>query len=173
MRIKRTFMVGDAIVYPLHGSGWVHAIVTRSFDNQKHCCYQLAFDNILASVWLPVHHARAQGLRRPLHTQETQQALWQLQQATARRPYRKQVLRHYVWCKGRLRQGDALGLWEVRRFLYELTPTKSLNTPEWRYLHGYVRAQTVRELSQALGCASDVAEQLIETTLLSYGARTA
>ena len=125
------------------------------------------FENIPVSVWLPVCHASSRGLRRPLNTGETSHALQQLQQATTRKPQRKQSLHHYTWCKERLRQGDALGLWEVRRFLHDLKALESLNTPEWRYLQAYVTTQTALELTQALGCAPDIAAHLIETALLS------
>jgi CarD family transcriptional regulator len=169
MSTKRTFAIGETIVYPLHGNGRVHDIVTQAFGDCQQRCYHLVFDDVEASVLLPVGQAKTYGLRRPLKNRETRRALRQLQQTTARPLQRKQGLRHYTWCKERLRQGDALGLWEVCRFLHDMKSIENFNTPEWRFLQTYVRTQTARELTQALGCAPDVAAELIETALVAQG----
>ena len=169
MSTKRTFAIGDMIVYPLHGNGRVQDIVTQDFGDHRQRCYQIVFDDVEVSVLVPVDHAKAQGLRRPLKSRDTRRALRQLQQATARQLERRQGLRHYTWCKERLRQGDVLGLWEVRRFLHDMQAIENFNTPEWRYLQNYVRTQTARELTQALGCTPDVAMALIETALVDEG----
>jgi RNA polymerase-interacting CarD/CdnL/TRCF family regulator len=82
-------------------------------------------------------------------------------------PDRGQSVDHYTWCKERLRQGDALGLAEVRRFLHDLQRVESINNPNLRQLRSYVCEQLPAEIAQALGCPKSTADAVIDKALTS------
>jgi RNA polymerase-interacting CarD/CdnL/TRCF family regulator len=102
-----------------------------------------------------------------LSASEVPQVLQRLQQAAAQPVLRGQSENHYVWCKQRLRQGQALGLAEVRRFLHDLEQVESVTNLRLRQLRSYVYAQLPVEIAQALQCSLATAEHLIDTALTS------
>lgn len=172
MSIESTFHIGDKIVYPLHGSGQVENIFTRAIEGSPQRFYQIILEKNQAAVLLSAHNAGTLGLRPALTSSQVQGAMEQLQQSASRVPGRGQSAKHYTWCKERLRQGDALGLAEVRRFLYDLERVESFSNPHLRQLRVYVHTQLVAEIAQALGCAPDTAAQMVDTALTSEDAVT-
>ena len=116
---------------------------------------------------MPVEDAPALGLRLALSASEVPQVLQRLQQAASRPVLRGQSESHYLWCKQRLRQGQALGLAEVRRFLHDLEQVESFANLRLRQLRSYVYAELPAEIAQALGCSLATAEHLVDTALTS------
>ena len=164
---EATFHIGDTVVYAMQGSGRIKNIVTRTAEGRQQGFYQIELERSKGEVLVPVADAIALGLRQALSASEVPQVLQQLQRAASRSALRGQSEQHYLWCKQRLRQGQALGLAVVRRFLHDLEQVESFTNPRLRQLRSYVYAQLPAEISQALGCSLATAEHLVDTALTS------
>jgi CarD family transcriptional regulator len=168
MAIEETFVVGDKVVYPMHGVGQIQAIVTQIIERQPQHFYQIAMEGKgRGEVLVPVTDAKALGLRFVLKAPDVKEVLNCLQQAPQRAPSYGHTTAHYAWCKKRLRQGDALGLAEVRRFLHDFEQLESLREFKFRKLRNYVCAQLAAEVAEALHCTEEDAVRLVEAALTS------
>jgi CarD family transcriptional regulator len=168
MAIEETFVVGDQVVYPMHGVGRIQTIVTQTIENQPQHFYQIAIEGKGGGeVLVPVTGAKALGLRSVLEAPDIKQVLNHLQRTPEREPSRGHITDHYAWCKARLRQGNALGLAEVRRFLHDFERLESLREFKFRQLRNYVCAQLAAEIAQALNCTEEAAIGLVEAALTS------
>ena len=164
---RATFHIGERIVYPLHGMGRVEALCIQVIDAQPQCYYRLVLEQTTGEVLVPVASAQVLGLRAVLQASQVPQVLRQVQQAATQPVMRGQALKHYTWCAARLRQGDALGLAEVWRFLHDLTEVEKITLSQLKQLRDYVDKQLLAELASALHCTSAVAQHLLTTALTS------
>jgi len=164
---EATFHIGDTVVYAMHGIGRIQDIITRTTEGRPQGFYQIALEKNKGEVLVPVGDAAALGLRYALSASEVPQVLQRLQRTASRPALRGQSEQHYLWCKQRLRQGQALGLAEVRRFLRDLEQVESFSNLRLRQLRSYVYAQLPAEIAQALGCSLATAEHLVNTALTS------
>jgi CarD family transcriptional regulator len=168
MRTRTTFGIGDKVVYPMHGIGWVANILTQTMAGQPRRFYQIVLEaRVHGDVLVPVDHARALGLRRPLQARQVQNVLQRLQQAASRQPKKGQNTSHYGWCKACIRQKGALGLAEVRRFLYDLEGRERLTDRRLRRLRTYVYTQLPTEIAHALHCSPTAAAHMVDVALTS------
>ena len=168
MTIEETFVVGDKVVYPMHGIGRLETIVSQTIEGQAQHFYQITFEGKGGGeVLIPVTGAKALGLRFALDATTVKQALNRLQSASERSPIPGHITDHYAWCKARLRQGDALGLAEVRRFIHDFEQLESLREFKFRQLRNYVCAQLAAEVAEALRCTKEDASRLVEAALTS------
>jgi CarD family transcriptional regulator len=164
---EATFHIDDTVVYAMQGIGRIKNIVTRTTEGRPQDFYQIGLEKNKGEVLVPVEDAAALGLRHTLSASEVPQVLQRLQQAASQPVLRGQSETHYLWCKQRLRQGQALGLAEVRRFLHDLEQVESFTNPRLRQLRTYVYTQLPTEIAQALGCPLATAEHLVDTALAS------
>jgi RNA polymerase-interacting CarD/CdnL/TRCF family regulator len=164
---EATFHIGDTVVYAMQGIGRIKNIVTRTTEGRQQGFYQIELEKNKGEVLVPVEDATALGLRPALQAAEVPQVLKRLQQPASRPVLRGQSEQHYLWCKQCLRQEQALGLAEVRRFLHDLEQVESFANLRLRQLRSYVYAQLPTEIGQALGCSLATAEHLVETALTS------
>jgi RNA polymerase-interacting CarD/CdnL/TRCF family regulator len=164
---EATFHTGDAVVYAMQGIGRIKNIVTRTTEGRQQDFYQIELEKSKGEVLVPVEDAAAFGLRHTLPASEVPQVLQRLQQAASRPALRGQSEPHYLWCKQRLRQGQALGLAEVRRFLHDLEQVESFSNLRLRQLRSYIYAQLPAEIARALGCSLVTAEHLVDMALTS------
>ena len=161
------FHISDTVVYAMQGIGRIKNIVTRTTEGRQQDFYQIELEKNKGEVLVPVEDATAFGLRHTLPASEVPQVLQRLQRAASRPALRGQSEAHYLWCKQLLRQGQALGLAEVRRFLHDLEQVESFSNLRLRQLRAYVYAQLPAEIAQALGCSLATAEHLVDTALTS------
>jgi CarD family transcriptional regulator, regulator of rRNA transcription len=164
---EAAFHIGDIVVYAMQGIGRIKNIVIRTAAGRQQGFYQIELEKNKGEVLVPVEDATALGLRHALPASEVPQVLQQLQRAASRPALRGQSEHHYLWCKQRLRQGQALGLAEVRRFLHDLEQVESFTNLRLRQLRSYVYAQLPMEIAQALGCSLATAEHLVDAALTS------
>jgi CarD family transcriptional regulator len=164
---EATFHIGDAVVYGMQGTGWVHSLLTRTIEGVPRHLYEIVLEKNRGEVLVPCAEATALGLRHTLPAAEVPAVLRRLQQGAARPLLRGQGEDHYTWCKRRLREGGALGLAEVRRFLHDLEQVEHLVHPRLRQLRTYVYTQLPAEIARALQCSLTTAEQLVATALTS------
>jgi CarD family transcriptional regulator len=164
---ETTFRIGETVVYAIHGTGQIINILTRTVEGVPQHFYQIVLTKNRGQVLVPVREAKALGLRHAMQASEVAPIVRQLQQAAARSPQQKHPEDDYTWSKGRLREGKALGLAEVRRFLHELEQVESIANPRLRQLRTYVYTQLPTEIAQAVGCAQATAERLVDTALTS------
>jgi RNA polymerase-interacting CarD/CdnL/TRCF family regulator len=102
-----------------------------------------------------------------LQAAQVPEVLQQVQQAATQPVQRGQEAQHYIWCKARLRQGDALGLAEVWRFLHDLEQVETITNPQLRHLRDHVYKQLSAEMAAALHRTRAVAQRLLSTALSS------
>jgi CarD family transcriptional regulator len=164
---EATFHLGDTVVYAMHGIGRIKNIVIRTTEGRVQDFYQIVLEKNKGEVLVPVEDAAVLGLRYALSASEVPQVLQRLQQAASRPALRGQSESDYLWCKQRLRQGQVLGLAEVRRFLHDLEQVENFTSIRLRQLRSYVYAELPTEIAQALGCSLATAEHLINTALTS------
>jgi CarD family transcriptional regulator len=164
---EATFHIADTVVYAMHGIGRIKNTVTRPTEGRPQGFYQIVLEKNKGEVLVPVEDAAALGLRHALAASEVRQVLQRLQQAAAQPAVRGQSESHYLWCKQRLRQGQALGLAEVRRFLRDLEQVENFANLRLRQLRSYVYVELPAEIAQALGCSLVTAEHLVDTALTS------
>ena len=164
---EATFHIGDTVVYAMQGIGRIKNIVTHTTEGRQRGFYQIELGKNKGEVLVPVADAAALGLRHALPASEVPQVLQRLQQAASRPVLRGPSEDHYLWCKQRLRPGQALGLAEVRRFLHDLEQVESFANLRLRQLRSYVYVQLPMEIAQALGCSLATAEHLVDTALTS------
>jgi CarD family transcriptional regulator len=164
---EAAFHIGDIVVYAMQGIGRIKNIVIRTAAGRQQGFYQIELEKNKGEVLVPVEDATALGLRHALPASEVPQVLQQLQRAASRPALRGQSEHHYLWCKQRLRQGQALGLAEVRRFLHDLEQVESFANLRLRQLRSYVYAQLPTEIAQALGGSLATAEHLVDAALTS------
>jgi len=164
---EAAFHIDDTVVYAMHGIGQIKNIVTRITEGRQQGFYQIDLEKNKAEVLVPVADAIALGLRHALPASELPQILQQLQQAASRPALRGQSENHYLWCKQRLRQGQTLGLAEVRRFLHDLEQVENFANLRLRQLRSYVYGELPTEIAQALRCSLATAEHLVDTALTS------
>ena len=164
---EATFHIDDTVVYAMQGIGQIKTIVTRATEGRLQAFYKIVLEKNNGEVLVPVEDAAALGLRLALSASEVPQVLQRLQQAVSREVLRGQSESHYLWCKQRLRQGQALGLAEVRRFLHDLEQVENFTNLRLRQLRSYVYIELPTEIAQALGCSLATAERLVDTALTS------
>jgi RNA polymerase-interacting CarD/CdnL/TRCF family regulator len=152
----------------MHGVGRVAQILRRTLAGRSRRFYQIVLEaGSGGQVLVPMEHARELGLRHPRQAQEVLPAVRRLQRAASRPTQRRQSAHHYAWCQERLRQDGALGLAEVRRFLYDLEKVEGFTNPHLRQLRTYVYTQIPTEIAQALRCSQADAVQTVDTALTS------
>ena len=164
---EATFHIGDTVVYGMQGTGRIHNMLTRTIEGVPRHLYEIVLEKNRGEVLVPVKEAIALGLRHALQASQVPEVLRRLQQAASRPLQRRHTEDHYTWCKRRLRQGDVLGLAEMRRFLHDLEQAESIVHPRLRQLRAYVYTQLPAEIAQALRCSLTTAEQLVATALTS------
>ncbi|HEY7494024.1 MAG TPA: CarD family transcriptional regulator [Candidatus Tectomicrobia bacterium] len=162
-----TFQVGDTVVYAMHGTGQIVDILTQTVEGTAQDFYRIVLTEKRGQVLVPVEEANPHGLRHPMQASEVPQVIQQLQQAATRSPRQRHPEDAYTWGKRRLREGQAAGLAEVRRFLHELEQMESITTPHMRQLRTYVYTQLPAEIAQALGDSQATADRLVDTALTS------
>ena len=162
---EATFHIGDTVVYAMQGIGRIKDITTRTAVGRQQGFYQIELEKNKGEVLVPVEDAAAHGLRHALSASEVPQVLQRLQQAASQPVLRGKSENHYLWCKQRLRQGQALGLAEVRRFLHDLEQVENFTNLRVRQLRSYVYAELPTEIAKALGGSLATAEHLIDTAL--------
>jgi RNA polymerase-interacting CarD/CdnL/TRCF family regulator len=167
MSAEASFHIDDTVVYAMQGIGRIKTIVTRATEGRLQDFYKIVLEKNKGEVLVPVKDAAALGLRLALSASEVPQVLQRLQQAASRPVLRGQSESHYLWCKQCLRQEQALGLAEVRRFLHDLEQVESFANLRLRQLRSYVYVELPTEIAQALGCSLATAEQLVDTALTS------
>ncbi len=164
---EATFHIGDTVVYAMQGIGRIKNIMTRTTEGRQRSFYQIELEKNKGEVLVPVEDAIALGLRHALPASEVPHVLQRLQRAASRPALRGQSEDHYLWCKQRLRQGQAVGLAEVRRFLQDLEQVENFANLRLRQFRSYVYAELPAEIAQALGCSLATAEHLVDTALTS------
>ena len=164
---EATFHIDDTVVYAMQGIGRIKNTVTRTTEGRQQGFYQIELEKNKGEVLVPVDDAAVLGLRHALAAAEVPQVLQRLQQAASQPALRGQSENHYLWCKQRLRQGQALGLAEVRRFLHDLEQVENFANLRLRQLRSYVYVELPAEIAQALGCSLATAEHLVDTALTS------
>jgi CarD family transcriptional regulator len=164
---EATFHIDDTVVYAMQGIGRIKNTVTRTTEGRQQGFYQIELEKNKGEVLVPVDDAAVLGLRHALAAPEVPQVVQRLQQAASQPALRGQSESHYLWCKQRLRQGQALGLAEVRRFLHDLEQVENFANLRLRQLRSYVYVELPAEIAQALGCSLATAERLVDTALTS------
>ena len=142
------FLVGDKVVYPMHGAGVIEAIENRVILGESREYYVLRMPIGEMQVLVPVHSMRDAGLR-PIIGQETADRVFALlsedatqEQGNWNRRYRSNL--------EKLKSGDIFELAEVVRNMTRRDQEKGLSTTEKKMLEN-ARQLLVSELALVEG----------------------
>ena len=138
------FLVGDKIVYPMHGAGVIEAIEQRTILGEVREYYVLRMPIGEMQVLVPVHAVRDAGLR-PIVNRETVDRVFALlreevtlEQGNLNRRYRSNL--------EKLKSGDIFELASVVRNMTRRDQEKGLSTTEKKMLEN-ARQLLVSELA--------------------------
>jgi len=142
------FLVGDKVVYPMHGAGVIEAIENRVILGESREYYVLRMPIGEMQVLVPVHSMRDAGLR-PIIGRETADRVFALlsedatqEQGNWNRRYRSNL--------EKLKSGDIFELAEVVRNMTRRDQEKGLSTTEKKMLEN-ARQLLVSELALVEG----------------------
>ena len=154
------FFVGDKVVYPMHGAGFVEAIEQRTILGEVREYYVLRMPIGEMQVLVPVHSTRDAGLR-PIVGREVAARVFDLlseaacqEQGNWNRRYRSNL--------EKLKSGDIFELAAVVRNMTRRDQEKGLSTTEKKMLDN-ARQLLVSELA----LVEDVLPEIVITRLVN------
>jgi len=152
------FSVGEKIVHPLHGAGYIDGIVSRSVSGEYVDYYVMKISNGKIVVMIPVATSESVGLRPVVTPQVARQVIecfsvdTGVSDATWNKRYRDNMLR--------LKSGDLFQVADVVKGLIVRDRKKGLSTGERKMYHNakqilyselvMVLGKTERELEQEI-----------------------
>jgi len=147
------FLVGDKVVYPMHGAGVVEAIEQRTILGEEREYYVLRMPIGEMQVLVPVHAIRDAGLR-PIVGRDVASRVFELlsegatiEQGNWNRRYRSNL--------EKLKSGDIFELAAVVRNMTRRDQEKGLSTTEKKMLEN-ARQLLVSELAMVEGILPEV-----------------
>ena len=156
------FKVGDAVVYPAHGVGKVHAIETQEVAGMSLEVYVVTFDHEKMTLRVPTKKAKTAGLRSLAGDDVVTKALTTLK-GRAR-------IKRTMWSRraqvydAKINSGDLISIAEVVRDLY-----RAENQPEQSYSERQLYEAALDRMAREIAAVKKVSEteavRLIETNL--------
>jgi len=149
------FAIGDKVVYPNHGLGYIEVISNQKIAGQNIQFYQLRLVETNSTILIPVNNVQSVGLRKTINKKDIKVLIHQLQEDCPES--------HIDW-KHRFRQntdkmktGKISDVVDVLKILAKVNSNKSLSFREKKM---FDRAK--RLLISEIAAVEDVAEDMIE-----------
>jgi len=158
--LDRKFDIGDTVVHPQHGVGYVAGLEEKQFEpNAPRLYYVIAIPD--TTLWVPVDSTVSSGLRKLCVRSELDQCRQVLQSAPNALTPDRDLL---AGLAGRIKQGTIIAHCEVVRDLTAHARHKSLYGPtadfqriilnvlcqEWALVEGISQAEASHEISVLL-----------------------
>jgi len=163
-------MIGQSVIYGLHGKCSVIAIESRTDGNASKVFYKLEKVRSALSrsarpepaIWVPVDSAPALGLRAPLSAQGADAVFEILQSKEYHFSLNEPWTATYATLERAIKTEGALGLAKAFGFLHVLRKKQVVPTPEVNRAFEQVQKLLSRELCEALSVAPRDLNERIE-----------
>jgi CarD family transcriptional regulator len=160
---KRTFRVGDKVVYPHHGAAVIESMQERDVDGEtrKYWVLRLSYGDL--TLMVPTDGAEEIGLRGVVPKGELEQ-VYKILQSKKQAPTPSNWSRRFKSHIEKLRSGDIYQVAEVVRNLSNRDQDKGLSAGEKRMLQR-ARQILVSELTFAANLKPEKAEAMLDDLL--------
>ncbi|MBI4728290.1 MAG: CarD family transcriptional regulator [Acidobacteria bacterium] len=161
---RRSFRVGDKVVYPHHGAATIQGMIERQLEGasaRKYWVLKLSYGDL--TLMVPTDGTDEVGLRSVVRKDELEQVFHVLRskrQAPAPSNWSRRFKNHVE----KLRSGDIYQVAEVVRNLSLREKAKGLSAGEKRML-SKARQILVSELTFAAGVKEERAEEMLDDVL--------
>ncbi len=164
---KRTFRVGDKVVYPHHGAAVIEGVQEREIegDKRKYWVLRLSYGDL--TLMVPTDGAEEIGLRGVVSKKELDQ-VFQVLKSKKQAPAPSNWSRRFKGHVEKLRSGDIYQVAEVVRNLSNRDKDKGLSAGEKRMLTK-ARQILVSEVTFAANVKEDKAEAMLDDILGTNG----
>ena len=164
---KRTFRVGDKVVYPHHGAAVIEGVQEREIegDTRKYWVIRLSYGDL--TLMVPTDGAEEIGLRGVVSKKELDQ-VFQVLKSKKQAPAPSNWSRRFKGHVEKLRSGDIYQVAEVVRNLSNRDKDKGLSAGEKRMLTK-ARQILVSEVTFAANVKEDKAEAMLDDILGTNG----
>jgi len=156
------FAVGDKIVHPMHGAGYVDSVVEKSVAGEKARYYIMKIANSGMVVMIPVDSCQTIGVRRIVSSEEAlsiPDAFASLETGMTsnwNHRYRENMLK--------IKSGDLTQVAQVVKGLMERDMEKGLSTGERKMLHS-AKQIFLSEIVMALSTTYEAVEERINLAI--------
>ncbi|HEX9775580.1 MAG TPA: CarD family transcriptional regulator [Actinomycetota bacterium] len=163
MANKKSFRVGDKVVYPQHGAAVIEGIQEREIEgeNRKYWVIRLSYGDL--TLMVPTDGAEEVGLRGVVPKKELEQ-VFKVLQSKKQAPAPSNWSRRFKGHVEKLRSGDIYQVAEVVRNLSHRDVDKGLSAGEKRMLTR-ARQILVSELTFAANVKEEKAEAMLDEVL--------
>ncbi|HVL32626.1 MAG TPA: CarD family transcriptional regulator [Actinomycetota bacterium] len=160
---KRSFRVGDKVVYPHHGAAVIEAVKEREVEGEtrKYWVIRLSYGDL--TLMVPTDGTEEVGLRNVVPKSELEQ-VYKVLQSKKQAPTPSNWSRRFKNHVEKLRSGDIYQVAEVVRNLSNRDKDKGLSAGEKRMLTR-ARQILVSELSFSANLREDKAEEMLDDLL--------
>ena len=152
------YQVGQEVVYPLQGVGYINSIEKRKFKDKKLLYYIIYLGVTDMTVMVPVDKADEVGIRAIVDKEKAQEALVLIAQDYE--PITADWKMRYQMNLDLLKKGSVLDIATVVRTLYHRSKVKELPILE-RKLYDSALKLLVDEISSSLEKAKEEVEKII------------
>ena len=160
---KRTFRVGDKVVYPHHGAAVIEGMQERVIEGETREYWVLRLSYGDLTLMVPTDGADEVGLRGVVPKNELEQ-VYKVLQSKKQAPAPSNWSRRFKSHVEKLRSGDIYQVAEVVRNLSNRDKDKGLSAGEKRMLTK-ARQILVSELTFAAGVKEEKAEAMLDEIL--------
>jgi CarD family transcriptional regulator len=160
---KRTFRVGDKVVYPHHGAAVIEDVQEREIDGEQRTYWVLRLSYGDLTLMVPTDGADQVGLRGVVNRDEVDR-VFQILKSKKQGPAPSNWSRRFKNHLEKLSSGDIYEVAEVVRNLSLRDKQKGLSAGEKRML-AKARQILVSELCFAMGVKDDKAEETLDQVL--------
>ncbi len=162
MAQQAEFAVGDYVVYPAHGVGYIEAIEQQTVAGHNLAFYKISFVHERMTLRLPLPKAASAGLRRLSTRERIEAALKTLRgRSKARRSMWSRRAQEY---EAKINSGDPVSIAEVVRDLHRGENQGDQSYSE-RQLYQAALERLTRELAVVEAIDEDQASQRVESLL--------
>jgi CarD family transcriptional regulator len=160
---KRSFRVGDKVVYPHHGAAVIEGLQERDMNGETRQYWVLRLSYGDLTLMVPIDGAEEVGLRGVVPKNELDQ-VYKVLQSKKQAPAPSNWSRRFKSHVEKLRSGDIYQVAEVVRNLSNRDKDKGLSAGEKRMLTK-ARQILVSELTFAANLKEDKAEAMLDELL--------
>jgi CarD family transcriptional regulator len=160
---KRTFRVGDKVVYPHHGAAVIESVQERDMNGSKRKYWVLRLSYGDLTLMVPTDGAEEIGLRGVVPKNELEQ-VYKILQSKKQAPTPSNWSRRFKSHIEKLRSGDIYQVAEVVRNLSNRDQDKGLSAGEKRMLQR-ARQILISELTFAANLKPEKAESMLDDLL--------
>lgn len=156
------FLIGDRIVYPMHGAGIIEQIEEKQILGEVRKYYILRVPCGDMKIMIPTENSREIGVRAVISTDEIEEVLGVLRAESTEMS--SNWNRRYRENMEKLKTGDIYNVAEVVRNLMRTDKEKKLSTGEKKMLSN-AKQILISEIILVKGIDHDAAEQMINSAV--------